>query len=288
MHMAAEKIKQPKRPEETKAAKKAKEAKEARQKKQRDAQNAELTFFGKKLTFAAREAYKLLRTNLMFSLPEAAEGRAHIIGITSSVRGEAKSTTTLNLASTLAEQGARVLVIECDLRLPSFHKKIEVKPKPGLSNILITRVDPEPYIQTVEFDQLNKVPMTFDVLTAGEIPPNPSELIGSSRMKRRLEQLAARYQFILLDLPPVTAVTDALVATKLVDGVVMVVRNDYADTSSLREAVRQLQLVEAKILGFVFSCADNGLGGYRKKYKYRYYKYRRYYGKDYAKDGYYK
>lgn len=251
-------------------------------KKTRAVQNVERTLFGKNLTFAAKEAYKLLRTNLMFSLPESVEGRGHIVGITSSVRGEGKSTTTINLASTLAEQGERVLVIEGDMRLPSLHKKMDVVPKPGLSNILVTRVDPEPFIQTVEVNRINDVPITFDVLVSGEIPPNPSELIGSNRMKRRLEQLATRYQFIILDLPPVTAVTDALVATKLVDGVIMVVRNDYADSSSLREAVRQLQLVDGKILGFVFSCANSVFGGYRKKYKYRYYKHRNYHGYGYG------
>lgn len=227
--------------------------------------------FGKNLTFAAKEAYKLLRTNLMFSLPEREEGKGHIVGITSSVPGEGKSTTTINLASTLAEQGERVLVIEGDLRLPSLHKKMEVAPKPGLSDILVARGDPEPLIQTVEADQINGVPVTFDVLVSGEIPPNPSELIGSNRMKRSLEQLATRYQFILLDLPPVIAVTDALVATKLVDGVILVVRNDYADSSSLREAVRQLRLADARILGFVFSCADSAFSRHGEKYKHRYY-----------------
>ena len=249
-------------------------------KKTKTMQQIEKSLFGKNLSFAAKEAYKLLRTNLLFSLPEGEEGRGRIVGVTSSVRGEGKSTTTINLASTLAEQGEQVLVIEGDMRLPSLHKKMNVVPKPGLSNILVTRVDPEPFIQTVEVDRINDVPITFDVLVAGDIPPNPSELIGSNRMKKRLEQLATQYQFILLDLPPVTAVTDALVATKLVDGVIMVVRNDYVDNGSLREAVRQLQLVDGRILGFVFSCANTSQGGYRKKYKYRYYNYNRYYYKE--------
>ena len=228
--------------------------------------------FGANMSFAAKEAYKLLRTNLLFSLPEAPEGRGHIIGVTSSVRGEGKSTTTINLASTLAEQGARVLVVEGDLRLPSLHQKLPIRQKPGLSNILISKVAPAPYIQVVDTGHVNEVPVTFDVLSAGDIPPNPSELIGSNRMRNRMEELARSYHFILLDLPPVTAVTDALVATNLVDGIVLVVRNDYTDTASLKEAVRQLQLVDAKILGFVYTCAGGSHAGYRKRYyKYRYY-----------------
>lgn len=240
-------------------------------KKNKSSQSDGKVLFGRNMTFAAKEAYKLLRTNLLFSLPEATEGRGHIIGITSSIRGEGKSTTTINLASTLAEQGERVLVVEGDLRLPSLHQKLGIAPKPGLSNILVTRVDPMSFIQTIEVGCVNDTSITFDVLAAGDIPPNPSELIGSGRMKSRLEQLAGQYHFILLDLPPITAVTDALVATKIVDGTIMLVRNEHADSKSLQEAMRQLRLVDAKILGFVYTCAGGASGSYRKKYKYRYY-----------------
>ena len=91
--------------------------------------------------------------------------------------------------------------------------------------------------------------------------------------------MARNYHFILIDLPPITVVTDALVATKLLDGVIMVVRSDYADTSSLQEAVRQIRLVGGKILGFVFTYANSGKSGYRRKYKYKY-KYKYDYGYD--------
>ncbi|MBR6569342.1 MAG: CpsD/CapB family tyrosine-protein kinase [Clostridia bacterium] len=252
-----------------------------RKKNKKALPQTEQGLFGKKLNFAAREAFKLLRTNLLFALPESEEGRARIIGITSSIKGEGKSTTVVNLASTLAEQNARVLIVECDLRLPTMHKKLNIRSKPGLSRVLINREPMEDYIQTIEVEQLNDQIITFEVLVAGEVPPNPSELIGSGRMQRRLEQLAAQYDFILLDLPPVTAVTDALVATKLVDGVVMVVRNEHADRRALNEAIRQLRLVGGKILGFVFTCAGGTMGGYRYKYRYgkKYGKYRssRYY-----------
>lgn len=239
------------------------------------AQSAGNAMFGQNMTFAAKEAYKLLRTNLLFSLPEAVDGKAYIIGVTSSLRGEGKSTTTINLASTLAEQGERVLVVEGDLRLPSLHKKLNTAPRPGLSNILVTKGDPTRFTQTVRVGNLNERPITFDLLSAGDIPPNPSELIGSARMKQKLEQLARGYSFILLDLPPVTAVTDALVATKLVDGIIMVVRNDYTDSGSLREAMRQMKLADARMLGFVYTCAGSSSSGYHKKYQYRY-------GGDYA------
>lgn len=243
----------------------------AEHKKSTLSQQADPTMFGQGMTFAAKEAYKLLRTNLLFSLPELVEGKCYVIGITSSLRDEGKSTTAIHLASTLAEQGERVLVIDGDLRLPSLHKKLSIALKPGLSNLLVTRRITDQFFQKINVGRRNELQITFDVLSAGDIPPNPSELIGSGRMKQRLEQLSQDYDFILLDLPPVTAVTDALVASKLVDGFIMVVRNEYTDSGSLKEAMRQLNLVDAKVLGFVYTHARTTSIGYRKKYKYRYY-----------------
>ena len=113
-----------------------------------------------------------------------------------------------------------------------------------------------------------------DVLVAGDIPPNPSELLSSSRMHQLMDWLSSRYDYIIMDLPPITAVTDALVATKLVDGMILVVRNEHTDRNSLSEAIRQIHFVEGNLLGFVFTCANSGGGGYGKKYKYKskYYK----------------
>lgn len=232
--------------------------------------------FGADMSFAAKEAYKLLRTNLMFALSDANGDRGHIIGVTSALRGEGKSTTTINLASVLAEQGKRVVVIEGDLRLPSFRKKLKMRFKVGLSNSLIAKRNPLDYVQQYKIGMVDDKPVCFDLLLAGEIPPNPSELLGSRRMEETLNFFAERYDFVLLDLPPVTAVSDALVATKLVDGVILVVRNEYCDTGSLNDAIRQIRQVEGKILGFVFTCADTAIGGYRKKYKYHYYRHSEY------------
>lgn len=238
-----------------------------------------LEMYGSKMSFAAKEAYKLLRTNLMFSLPENSGNRGHVVGMTSSLRGEGKSTTTINLASVIAEQGMKVIIVEADLRLPSLQKKIRIRSKIGLSNVLITKANPLDYVQTYPIGTVENRAISFDVLVAGSIPPNPSELLGSKRMEEVLDVLAANYDFVILDLPPVTAVTDALVATKLVEGIIMVVRNEYADMGSLDEAIRQIQLVDGKVLGFVFTCANGGRGSYRKKYKYKYHRYYNY--KDY-------
>lgn len=250
----------------------------AENKKNPASDQLEKKMFGAGMSFAAKEAYKLLRTNLSFALSDAEPGRGHVVGVTSALRGEGKSTTILNLASVLAEQGMRVVVVEGDLRLPSLRKKLRQRGKMGLSNVLIGRSDPMEYILPCKAGIVDKRPISFDLLPAGSIPPNPSELLGSKRMKATLNVLSSQYDYVLLDLPPVTAVSDALVATKLVDGVIMVVRNEYSDSRSLNEAIRQLQQVDGKILGFVFTCANSVLGGYRKryKYKYRYYNYSEY------------
>lgn len=244
---------------------------ESKKKRTNDAH--EKNMFGMGISFAAKEAYKLLRTNLTFALSEAEEGRGHIVGVTSALRGEGKSTTILNLASVIAEQGKKVIVVEGDLRLPSLRKKLKMRGKTGLSNVLISRGDPLMYVQACKVGIVDKKEICFDLLPAGEVPPNPSELLGSRRMEDVLRSLAEVYEYVLLDLPPVTAVADALVATKLVDGVLMVVRNEFSDTGSLSEAIRQLQQVDGRILGFVFTCANTMMSGYRKKYKYRYYNY---------------
>lgn len=247
-------------------------------KKAQTSELREKKMFGAGVSFAAKEAYKLLRTNLSFALPDLETGRGHVVGVTSGLRGEGKSTTILNLASVLAEQGKRVVVVEGDLRLPSLRKKLKQRGKVGLTNVLIGRGNPLDFVINCKVGIVDKRLIAFDLLPAGAIPPNPSELLGSKRMENTLNTLAAKYDYVLLDLPPVTAVSDALVATKLVDGVILVVRNQYSDTRSLSEAIRQLQQVDGKILGFVFTCADSVLGGYRKKYKYkyRYYNYSEY------------
>jgi len=223
---------------------------------------------GSNVSFSAKEAYKLLRTNLSYILTEQENSDCHVIGVTSSLRGEGKSTTSINLAFVLAEMGRKVLLVEADLRIPSLHKKMRLQSKPGLSNMLISRSVSASSIQRYT----DKQGTAFDVLTAGDIPPNPSELIGSKRMKNLLDHLQERYDYIVLDLPPVTAVTDALVATKIVEGVIVVVRSDYSDRNSLNETLRQIQLVNGRILGFVLTCVSSSTVGYGKRYRY----YRRY------------
>lgn len=227
------------------------------------------TMFGPNLNFAATEAYKLLRTNIMFSLPD--EGECHIIGVTSSVQAEGKSSTACNLAYALAETGSKVLLLECDLRRPTLSSKLGLAKTPGLSNLLISKGE---YCEMIQ--QCSLAP-NMDIITSGDIPPNPSELLSSNRMARVLEQLKAEYQYIIFDLPPITAVADALAIAKLLDGVVMVVRAGVTDQQILSDAMRQLELVNLRILGFVFRDSGSNNAKYGNRYTY---KYRRYYNYD--------
>ncbi len=231
---------------------------------------------GSNMNFASSEAYKLLRTNLLFSFSGSSDCR--IVGFTSSFSSEGKSITSINLAYTMAESKRNVLLIEGDLRLPNLGKRLNLQASPGLSNLLVGMSTAGEAIQTFQSSDEDDNPVTMDVLVAGDIPPNPSELLGSERMSSLLEVLRQHYDFIILDLPPVTAVTDALVACKLVDGMVVVVRSDRAVRGALAETIRQLKLVDAHILGFVFNGAQESGGGYyrrrgyyKKHYKYSYY-----------------
>lgn len=213
--------------------------------------------FGKDLSFAAAEAYKLLRTNILFALPD--EKKCRVIGVTSANSGEGKSTTTLNLSYMLAEAGERVLLIEGDMRLPTISRRLNLQASPGLSNVLAGLCGIKEALQESGLHE------RLQIISAGDIPPNPSELLGAKSVDILIEVLSGDYDFILVDLPPVTDVADALVASKLTDGMIVVVRQNYANRRALADTMQQLQYVEAKILGFVMTCA--GAGKSKKYYK---------------------
>lgn len=221
-----------------------------------------LRMIGSRLNFAAAEAYKLLRTNLLFSFTGSSE--CHVIGFTSSFPGEGKSLTAVNLAYTMAESKRSVLLIEGDMRLPTLNKRLSLHATPGLSNLLVGLSKESEAIQTFYATE-GTDPVTLDVIVAGDEPPNPSELLGSDRMISLLQVLRQHYDFIILDLPPVTAVSDALVASKLIDGMVLVVRSGRAVRGALAETIRQLKLVNTRILGFAFNGAGGSGGGYYRR-----------------------
>lgn len=222
--------------------------------------------FGDKLSFAATEAYKLLRTNLFFCLP-ASEGRTcPVVGITSAVQGEGKSTTAINLAYMLAEDGKRICLIEGDMRAPTFNKRLNLNRKDGLSQVLAgMQTDPKAIFSTALHENLSVIP-------AGEMPPNPAELLGSERMAKLIGLLKGVYEYIIIDLPPITVVADALAVSGVLDGIVVVVQDGTTTRRQLNDSMQRLNVIKSKILGFVVTRADSGRGRYgKKKYGYGYY-----------------
>ena len=220
---------------------------------------------GPELDFAAAEAYKRLRTNLLFSF--SGDESCHVIGVTSSLRGEGKSTTSMNLAFSLAEANRKVLLIDADMRLPQVHAILGLRQSPGLSNVLVGENNGSNLIQPSGIHQ------DLHVITAGDISPNPTELLGSRRLVGMLDSLKPRYDFIVIDLPPVDAVADALIVSKLTSGMVIVVRENYVEKNVLDNTVRQLRYHRANILGFVENYAEESGSHYLRKY--------------YRKEGYY-
>ena len=200
---------------------------------------------GKELDFASLEAYNLLRTNLSFSLPDTDSGK--VIGITSPCPQEGKSTTSLNLSYSLAEAGYKVLLIDADMRRPSVSKTLDLPRSPGLSNMLTEEPD--------DAIRCGVLAENLSVLLSGDIPPNPSELIGSKKMEKLIESFRAEYNYIIVDLPPVLSVSDPLAMSKNLDGMVVVVRHGHTRRSDIVETMRQIKLVNVNVLGFVYNGA---------------------------------
>jgi len=224
-------------------------------------------FIGGNISFAAAEAYKLLRTKLQFSFTD--EKACRIIGISSALTGEGKSISALNLAYSLAQLDKRVLLVDCDMRRPTLAERLPISRTPGLSDYLSGQSSADTLIQLcgIKGDE-----RAFHAIASGRTPPNPMELLSSAKMKRTLELLRDKYDYIILDLPPVGEVSDALVAAKLADGMLLVVRQNYCDRVVLNAAVRQFEFVDSKILGVVFNCTTEEPGGYGKKYYKKYYR----------------
>ena len=209
-------------------------------------------------SFAVQEAYKTLRTNVAFSLP----GKdSKCIGVTSANRGEGKSTIAANLAISLAQLNKRVVLIDCDMRLPTVATKMRLKATEGLSNFLSGGIDEIPvyYLER----------QGIDVIPSGNIPPDSTILINSDAMTDMLRTLKEEYDFIVLDFPPINIVSDAVLLTEHIDGYLMVIRHGYSETKKVHEALRQMRLANAKIIG----CVYNGKSTDKKYYKKRNYYY---------------
>ena len=224
--------------------------------------------------FAVVEAYKAIRTNLTFLL---ATSETKVFGITSPEAGEGKSTTSVNMAIAFSQLGDKVLLIDADMRKSSIHKKLKIENNAGLSNVLAGFNN---YSEVI-----THINDTFDVITAGQVPPNPSELLGSARFKELVETVGREYSYVIIDTPPMDVVTDAFVIAPHTAGLVLVVKDHVTPTDAINRAIEAAKFANINILGAVMNAANpkSGRGyGYRK-YGYRKYGYRKY---GYSKYGY--
>lgn len=221
--------------------------------------------------FDTIETYKSIRTNIMFSMPKTEGGK--IIAITSSVPGEGKTTTSINLAITFAQMGAKVLLIDGDLRKPRIHRYLETDHKNGLTNVLCG---------FSEFDKAVKIGIreNLDCLTSGEIPPNPAELLENEEFEKLLLELQGKYDYVFIDTPPMTLVTDAAIVMKHSTGAVVVIRQNITRYDMLDVTMDSIGKTGVKVLGLVV------LGCEEKIKKYTYYKRRKYAYKNRYKYGY--
>ena len=206
--------------------------------------------------FAIKEGYKALRTNVIFSLPGT---ESKCIGLTSASHSEGKSTTAINLGIALSQIGKKTVVLDCDLRLPTIASKLRLPKQPGLSNLIVGEAKLSEVIQHYSEN--------FDVIPAGQIPRDPTGLLASEQMKYLLSKFKEYYDYVIVDLPPVTTVTDAAILTDSVDGYLLVVRHGATDYRDVGEMLHQLRLSDAKIMGFVYSGAPIS----EKKYYQHYY-----------------
>ncbi|MFL6212849.1 MAG: GumC family protein [Blastocatellia bacterium] len=210
---------------------------------------------------SAAEAYRILRTSVLLS---SAGKPPKTILVTSAQPGEGKTTTAVNTAISLSQLGASVLIVDCDMRKPSAHKILGVDNMRGLSTYLSRSVGADGLIQKLQMPNLSLIP-------SGPIPPNPAELISSEKMRGLLDDLSDRYDHIIIDSPPLMNVTDPVILSTMVDGVILVVHGGKSTRDVVRRARHDLDAVNAKVFGVVLNNVDLRHEGYDNYYYYRYY-----------------
>ena len=224
--------------------------------------------------FVVKEAYNAIRTNLLFT--QQGE-KCPIFVVSSPLANNGKSINAINLAISFAQMGKRTLLIDADMRNPTIHRMFSIPVKNGLSEILAGLTDS---ITVSKTDVEN-----LSVLTAGKIPPNPAELLSSSRMDKLLEFVKAHYDCVFIDTPPINLVTDSTSFASKATGYILVVKSETTDIQDVRTTVHALKSIEAPIVGFVFNDA-NATGKryssyYKRGYHSRYSKYKYNYNYNY-------
>lgn len=191
----------------------------------------------------AAEAFRTLRTNIQYS---SLDEDMKVVLVTSSSPSEGKSSVVSNLAKTMAESGKKVLLIDCDLRKPTIHKRFSITNNGGLTDLIVENQKIEDVIKTTSVSNLY-------VLSCGTIPPNPSELLSSQKMKNYINDLKEIFDIILMDAPPVLAVTDAQILSTIADGTILIAAYGKTEKKALAKSKEMVTKVGGKIVGVVIN-----------------------------------
>ncbi|MHB1002052.1 MAG: polysaccharide biosynthesis tyrosine autokinase [Armatimonadota bacterium] len=215
------------------------------------------------------ESYRILRNNISFS---SIDKEIKLLAISSPGRGEGKSTTAINLAVAMAMDGKRVLIMDCDLRRPSVHRKLAVSRDIGFTNVVTGACKLEDAIAPTNIENLSLLP-------SGPIPPNPTEVLNSHRSREIFQQVSEMYDLVIVDSPPCVGLSDVQVLANLVDGMILLVAMDQTLKPHMHIAMRTLKQVDAPLIGIVLNRMELRRQGYNSYYSYYYY-----YSYDYTQD----
>jgi tyrosine-protein kinase Etk/Wzc len=212
---------------------------------------------------AVAEAYRTLRTTVLFS---SLDRNIQVLAVTSSAPQEGKSTTSSNIGIVMAQNGKKTLLVDADLRRPILHSVYGIPREPGLTNLLFERTTFEEAIKSTDVENLY-------VLPCGIIPPNPAELLGSQRMGQLIAKLREEFDVVVIDTPPVVAVTDALLLSHSADATILVARADVTRVDAMLRAMDSIERSGAGLLGVVLNNFNvaNAYGSYYKYYQYYHY-----------------
>ena len=215
----------------------------------------------------AAESYRRIKTSLEFANVDT---HPQVIQVCSSMQGEGKSVTVLNIAATYAEDGKKVLVVDLDFRRPKLHRSFRIENKNGITDVLTGIISLD---EAIKHGQNG-----IDCLNRGTKTPYPTAVLGSENITKVFKELRKKYEYIIVDCPPILAVSDAAIISKLCDGCLFIISQSKTERAAARESVKILRDNNVQILGCVFVGITSKHGNYYSS-KYKYY-YQNYYGKD--------
>jgi capsular exopolysaccharide synthesis family protein len=212
------------------------------------------------------ESYRALRSSISFA---GVDRPLRTLVVSSAEKGEGKSVTAMNLAIAMALEGRRVILVDTDLRHPTVHRLLEWEMTPGLTELLVGAVPLEAALRD------HPAVATLQVITSGAMPPNPAELVNSTPMAELIQRLTLQAETVIFDCPPVLPVTDAVLLSAKVDGVLLVADIGQARRAGLKQTKEQFERARARLVGLIFNKVSAHHGGYHG-----YYYHRGYYGED--------